>query len=299
MADIGLPGGNPAGCRQVQATPRDRCVAFCAWVLGRLSRCSVVSPSSTAERPRCGSSTPSGISSAETGTRIETVALYTDADRTATFVREADLGLRPRPRLGPPLPRPRRARTRAGRDRRRRGVGRLGLRRRGPGVRRAVREDRRHVRRPERRRDAQARRQDRREADRRGGRRAGRAVEPRGRSRTLDAALAAGGRDRLPADAQGHRGRRRARHPRGHLRRGARRRLRAHQPGGRARVRQRRGVPGAPGHRRPARRGPGDRRRPGHRVGARRARLLGAAAQPEDHRGVGLAGARRRSRPPS
>ncbi|MEO3924912.1 carboxyl transferase domain-containing protein [Micromonosporaceae bacterium B7E4] len=29
---------------------------------------------------------------AETGTRIETVALYTDVDRTATFVREADLG---------------------------------------------------------------------------------------------------------------------------------------------------------------------------------------------------------------
>lgn len=28
---------------------------------------------------------------AETGTRIETVALHTDVDRTATFVREADL----------------------------------------------------------------------------------------------------------------------------------------------------------------------------------------------------------------
>ena len=77
------------------------------------------------------------------------------------------------------------------------------------------------------------------------------------------------------------------------------RRLRAHQPGGAARVRQRRRVPGAPGHRRPARRGPGDRRRPGHRVGAGRPRLLGAAAQPEDHRGVRLAGPGRRSRPPS
>ncbi|HEY2793875.1 MAG TPA: biotin carboxylase N-terminal domain-containing protein, partial [Micromonosporaceae bacterium] len=29
--------------------------------------------------------------SAETGERIETVALYTDVDQTATFVREADL----------------------------------------------------------------------------------------------------------------------------------------------------------------------------------------------------------------
>ncbi|MCW2917505.1 MAG: carbamoyl-phosphate synthase chain, ATP-binding protein, partial [Actinomycetia bacterium] len=28
---------------------------------------------------------------AETGTRIETVALYTDSERTATFVREADI----------------------------------------------------------------------------------------------------------------------------------------------------------------------------------------------------------------
>ncbi len=40
--------------------------------------------------------------SAETGTRIETVAFYTDADRTATFVREADLGYD----LGPASARP-------------------------------------------------------------------------------------------------------------------------------------------------------------------------------------------------
>ncbi len=117
----------------------------------------------------------------------------------------------------------------------------------------------------------------------------------RGAVETLDAALDGGGPDRLPADAQGDRGRRRARHPGGPRRRPARRRLRAHQPGGRAGVRQRHRVPGAPGHRRPARRGPGDRRRPGHRVGARRPRLLGAAAQPEGHRGVGVAGAQPRA----
>jgi len=38
--------------------------------------------------------------SEEAGTPVETVALYTDADRTATFVREADLAYplgRPRP----------------------------------------------------------------------------------------------------------------------------------------------------------------------------------------------------------
>ena len=40
--------------------------------------------------------------SAETGTRIETVALYTDADRTATFVRESDLAYP----LGPASARP-------------------------------------------------------------------------------------------------------------------------------------------------------------------------------------------------
>ncbi|HVT66119.1 MAG TPA: biotin carboxylase N-terminal domain-containing protein, partial [Trebonia sp.] len=40
--------------------------------------------------------------SAETGARIETVALYTDADRTATFVREADLAYP----LGPASARP-------------------------------------------------------------------------------------------------------------------------------------------------------------------------------------------------
>ncbi|WP_433072878.1 carboxyl transferase domain-containing protein [Dactylosporangium sp. CA-052675] len=40
--------------------------------------------------------------SAETGTRIETVALYTDVDRTATFVREADLAYP----LGPAAARP-------------------------------------------------------------------------------------------------------------------------------------------------------------------------------------------------
>ena len=40
--------------------------------------------------------------SAETGIPVETVALYTDADRTATFVREADLAYP----LGPASARP-------------------------------------------------------------------------------------------------------------------------------------------------------------------------------------------------
>ena len=227
--------------------------------------------------------------SAETGTRIETVALYTDADRTATFVREADIAYP----LGPASARPyldhavlERALVETGADAAWVGWGfvaedpafaelceKIGVTFIGPSAGG----------------DAQARRQDRLEADRRGGRRPGRAVEPR-RGRHPRRRAARRRRDRLPADAQGDRRRRRARHPDGRLGRGPDRRLRAHQPGGAARVRLRRGVPGAPGHRRPARRGPGHRRRAGHRVGAGRARLLGAAAQPEGHRGVRLPG---------
>ena len=95
--------------------------------------------------------------SAQTGSQIETVALYTDADRTATFVREADLAYP----LGPASARPyldyavlERAliETEGGC-----GVGRLGVRPgRGPGVRRGLREDRRRVHRPGRAGDAPA-----------------------------------------------------------------------------------------------------------------------------------------------
>ena len=106
------------------------------------------------------------------GHRIETVALHTEGERTAMFVREADHAYDLGPASRAPLPRPRRPRARPARDRRRRRLGRLGLRRRGPGVRRAVRAHRRHLHRPEPRGDAQARRQDRLQAHRRGGRRA-------------------------------------------------------------------------------------------------------------------------------
>ena len=116
---------------------------------------------------------------AETGTRIETVALYTDVDRTATFVREADIAYD----LGPASARPyldhavlERALVETGADAAWVGWGfvaedpafaelceKIGVTFVGPSAGG----------------DAQARRQDRREADRRGGRRAGRAVEPR------------------------------------------------------------------------------------------------------------------------
>ena len=207
------------------------------------------------------------------------------------FVREADLAYNLGPGVGPSLPRPRGPGEGAARHRSGRRLGRLGVRRRGPGVRRAVRPDRRHLHRPERRGDAHG-----------SATRSARSCSPRrsaSRSRrgaaapldTLEAAHRQGRRDRLPGHAQGHRRRRRPRHPPDRVGRGDGGRLRAHPRRGRARLRQRRGLPREPGHRRAARRGAGHRRRPGHGVGARRPRLLGPAPQPEGHRGVVVAGA--------
>ena len=182
-------------------------------------------------RPRCGSSTPSGTCPRETGTPIETVALYTDVDRTATFVREADLAYA----LGPASARPyldlavlERALVETGADAAWVGWGfvaedpafaelceKIGVTFVGP--------------------SAEAMRK---LGDKIGAKliaeEVGVPVAPwsRGAVATLDAALRAGRGDRLPADAEGDRGRRRARHPRGRHGRRARRRLRAHQPGG-------------------------------------------------------------------
>ena len=151
--------------------------------------------------------------SAETGVPVETVALYTDADRAATFVREADLAYP----LGPASARPyldhallERALVETGADAAWVGWGFVAE---DPAFAELCEQARRHLHRPERRGDAQAGRQDRRQADRRGGRRPGRAVEPR-RGRHPGRRPGGGRDDRLPADAQGHRGRRRARHPR-------------------------------------------------------------------------------------
>ena len=152
---------------------------------------------------------------AETATarRSSTIALYTDAERTAMFVREADEAYP----LGPAAARPyldhdllESALLATGADAAWVGWGFVAE---DPQLRRAVRAHRHHLHRPERRGDAPARRQDRLEADRRGGRRARSRRGAAGSVDTLDAALAAAPRDRLPADAQGHRRRRRSRHP--------------------------------------------------------------------------------------
>ena len=149
-----------------------------------------------------------------------------------------------------------------------RGVGRLGLRRRAPGVRRAVRTAGHRVRRAERRRDAPPRRQDRRQAARRAGRRAGRAVERRaGRTRWTRPARHAA-HDRLPADDQGHGGWRRPRASGGSTTTpGSPRRSRAPVP----RAARRSAMPTVFMERvvdgRPPRRGADHRRRPRHGVG--------------------------------
>ena len=233
------------------------------------------------------------------GEPIRTIALYTDAEPAAMFVREADVAYS----LGPAAARPylnydlleaALLATKADAV-----VGRLGLRRRGS---RTSPSCARGSASPSSARAAEAMRK---LGDKVGSKliaeEVGVPVAPwsRGAVDTLDDARRGGRADRLPADAQGDRRRRRARHP-GDPRRGrTARRLPAHPRRGRPRVRQRRRVPRTARHRRPARRGAGHRRQPRHGLGARRARLLGAAAQPEGDRGVGVAAARRRRRPTS
>ena len=70
-------------------------------------------------------------------------------------------------------------------------------------------------------------------------------------------------------------------------------RVRAHAGRGRATFGDAGRLHGAAGRRRPAHRGAGHRRQPRQRVGAGRARLLDPAAQPEADRGVRLPGAHR------
>ena len=77
---------------------------------------------------------------AEHGYGIRVIALHTEAERRATFVRAADEAVVLRETgAGSPYLDHAELGPGAAREPRRRRVGRLGLRRRGPGVRRAVR----------------------------------------------------------------------------------------------------------------------------------------------------------------
>ena len=152
------------------------------------------------------------------GGRIATVALHTEGERRAMFVREADLAYD----LGPAANRPyldyavlEKALIETGADAAWVGWG-------------FVAEDPKFaelcarigvtLHRPQSRGHAQARGQDRLQADRRGGRRPGRALERR-RRRHPRGGHEGGRHDRLPADAQGDRRGRWSRHPDGGLRR--------------------------------------------------------------------------------
>ena len=222
---------------------------------------------------------------------IVLIALFTEAERHAMFVREADEAVC----LGPALPTARRsgyldhgaleralvaARADAA------WVG-WGFVAEDPGVRRPVRAARDRLRRAPSRRSCGS--SATRSPPSGSPRSAGVPVAPwsggpvddgRGRAPPRDA-------DRLPADGQGHGGRRRPRDP------PRRRRGRA----GRPRFASPAPRPSRPSatarscwsalrHSGAAHRGAGDRRRPGHRMGARRARLQLPAPPPEGDRGV-------------
>ncbi len=102
---------------------------------------------------------------------------------------------------------------------------------------------------------------------------------------------------RLPGDAEGLGRRRRARHARRDEARGDGRRLRALPGRGRGRVRRWRALPGEDRAAAAAYRGPGAGRRPGQCRASLRARLLGAAAQPEGRRDRARAQPRRGAAP--
>ena len=125
------------------------------------------------------------------------------------------------------------------------------------------------------------------------GRRALRAgLSGRGPERRRDAG--GGQEDRLSRDDQGRRRRRRARHAAGRGRGGISGALRSARSRGAGRLRRSHGDPGTRHRRAPPHRGPGVRRPPRQRHPSRRARLLGAAAAPEADRGSAVAGGDRR-----
>ena len=222
--------------------------------------------------------------------QICVIALYTEAERDAMFVRHADEAVA---LSGGYLDLGDLERALA-RGARRRRVGRLGLRRRAPGVRRAVRAPGHRLRGSRRGGHAPRRRQDRRQAARRGGGRPRRALERRPRR---DGGRGAAPRraHRLPADDQGHRRRRRAGHPPRRRARRAPGRVRQRAGRGDPGVRRRHGAAGEAHHAGTPHRGADRRRRPRRRMGGRPARLLLSAPQPEGHRGVRQPGPDRRA----
>ncbi len=219
---------------------------------------------------------------------IKTIALHTDAERRAMFVRQADeaVTLRRTSAGIAYLDHAELERAAAG-IQRRRGVGRLGFRRRGHRLRRAVRAPEAHVHRAAAGGDAHPGRQGRSQIAGRKGGRSARTVErwprrdPRGRPPPRRG-------HRLPVDHQGPQWRWRPRYPQGVRPRRTRRRTGAHAGRGRAFVRGSGGVPRTPCHRCPPCRGSGHRRQLRQCLGAGSARLLHPTPKPEGDRRVQL-----------
>ena len=217
---------------------------------------------------------------------LETVAVYSEADRESLHVRFADDDVC----IGPPpsrssylkIPNIIAAAEITGADAIHPGL-------RLPGRERRVRRDlqgvEHHLHRPHRRPDPPDGRQGHRAPAGRGGRRADRAGHRPARSRTRTRRWPFAERDRLPGHHQGDGGRRREGHAHRARRRAVPPALRPGAERGARGVRQRRGV------RREVPRAPAPRRDPGHRRqlrqgrAPRRARLLGPAAPPEADRG--------------
>ncbi len=241
----------------------------------------------------------------ERGTGITAIALFTEPDRRARFVREADESYQPRAghfrrrcrrAAEAHLPGLRAAREGAGGRPGGRGHAGVGIRRRARRFRRALRPVGYHLHRAEQPRAPAAWRQDLGQADRRTGGPAGDAVGRRG---GRDARRGVGARpaDGLPGGRQGVGRRRRPRHPAGLERGGTGGGVRQRAPRGGPDVRRRDGVRGALARRRPPRRSADAGRPPRRDVGARHPRLHDPAPVPEaDCRGAVAGAARDRGR---
>ena len=214
---------------KVRRTPSERGHGPCA----RSAR-SRAWRSSTVASPRCASSTPCASS-----TRSVPIQYGSSPSTRSPSATRCSSATRTRRSRSTAATSTTTALERALRERARRcGVGRVGLRRRGARVRRAVRAARHRLRRARRGDHAVAWRQDRRQAARRGSRRAGGAVERRSR-RDRRGGAPARRAHRLPAHDQGDGGGRRARHPPRRRARGAAGRVRRRAVRGRAGLRRR------------------------------------------------------------